>query len=86
MSTNIKLTLNCATCGQGDFDHNEDKSWVKCKNCEREYLGGINELADFNQNNIQDAVNDFGQNLVDEFAKSLESKFKNNKHIKFKRR
>lgn len=85
MSTNIKVTLNCATCGQSDFDHNGDKSWVKCNNCGREYPGGINELAEFNQSSIQDAVNDYGQNLADKFAKSLESKFKNNKHLKFKR-
>ncbi|MFD2554588.1 hypothetical protein [Sphingobacterium tabacisoli] len=86
MSTNINVELNCATCGQSNFDHNEDKSWVKCNNCDREYLGGISELAEFNQSNIQDAVNDYGQSLVDEFAKSLESKFKNNKYIKFKRK
>lgn len=86
MSKKITVSLICATCGQGDFDHNEDKSWVKCNNCEREYPGGIDELAEFNQSNIQDSVNEFGQNLIDEFAKKMESKFRNSKHIKFKRR
>lgn len=86
MSKNITVSLLCATCGQGDFDHNEDKSWVKCNNCDREYPGGIDELAEFNQNNIQEAVSGYGQNLVDDFAKKLESTIRNNKHIKFKRR
>jgi len=86
MSKKITVSLLCARCGQGDFDHNEDKSWVECNNCDREYPGGINELAEFNQSNIQEAVNDLGQSLVDDFAKKMESKFKKNKYIKFKRR
>lgn len=86
MSKNISVALYCQTCGNSDFEHNEDKSYVKCKVCEREYLGGIDELAEYNQENIQNAVNDLGNNLVDDFAKKLESKFKNNKFIKFKRK
>ncbi len=86
MSKKKAVSLVCATCGQGDFDHNEDKSWVKCNNCNREYSGGIDELAEFNQNRIQTAVNDVGQNLLEDFTKKMESTFKNSKHIKFKRR
>lgn len=86
MSRKITVTLLCATCGQGDFDHNDDKSWVKCNNCQREYPGGISELAEFNQGNIEDAVEDLGQSLVDDFAKRMELNFKNNKYIKFRRR
>lgn len=86
MSTKITVSLICATCGQADFDHNEDKSWVKCLNCDREYAGGIDELAQFNQASIQDAVNNFGQNLVDDFAKKIETKFRNNKYIKLRRK
>ena len=86
MSKKLTVSLICATCGQGDFDYNEDKSWVKCVNCVREYPGGIDELAEFNQTSIQDAVNEYGDSLVNDFAKKIESKFKNNKYIKFKRR
>ncbi|WP_156309384.1 hypothetical protein [Sphingobacterium endophyticum] len=86
MSTKITVSLICATCGQSDFDHNEDKSWVRCINCDREYPGGIDELAELNQANIQDAVNEYGDSLVNDFAKKIESKFKKNKYIKFKRR
>jgi len=86
MSKKLTVSLICATCGQSDFDHNEDKSWVKCVNCDREYPGGIDELAEFNQTSIQDAVNEYGDSLVNDFAKKIESKFKNNKYIKFKRR
>lgn len=49
--------------GQGDFEHNENKSWVKCKNCGREYPDGIDELATFNQNQIQDAADEVGEQL-----------------------
>jgi len=86
MSTKIAVSLYCATCGQGDFEHNEDKSWMKCKNCGREYQGGIDELATFNQNQIQDAVEEVGQQFIDDFAKRREKTFRGNKFIKFKRR
>ena len=86
MTKKITVSLTCATCGQGNFEHNDDKSWVKCTNCQREYLGGIDELTEFNQSNIQDAVDDFGKELIDDFAKKLGSTFKNNKYIKFKRK
>ncbi len=86
MSTKITVSLYCATCGQADFEHNENKSWIKCKNCGREYPGGIDELATFNQNQIQDAAEEVGQQLIDDFAKRLEKTFRGNKFIKFKRR
>lgn len=85
MSTNINVTLNCATCGQSDFEHNDDKTFFKCNNCEREYHGGIDELTEFNQVEIQSAVEKLGQNLLENFARNLELKFKSNKHFKFKK-
>lgn len=86
MSAEITVSLYCATCGQGDFENNGNKSWIKCKNCGREYPGGIDELATFNQNQIQDAAEEVGQQLIDDFAKRLEKTFSGNKFIKFKRR
>lgn len=86
MSTKISVSLYCGTCGQGDFEHSDNKQSVQCKNCGREYSGGIDELATFNQNQIQDAVEEFGQQFIDDFAKRLEQTFRGNKFIKFKRR
>jgi ribosomal protein L37AE/L43A len=64
MKDKITVTLLCDTCGQSDFDHNDDKSWVKCNNCNREYSGGFAELQEFNQNRINSTVKDFGNKLI----------------------
>ena len=43
------LLLRCDTCGSNsDFEYNEDKSYIKCVNCGREYYGGIEELKEYN--------------------------------------
>lgn len=85
MSTKINVELFCATCGQSDFEHNEDKSWIKCNNCNREYTGGVDELLEYNQNQVDAALEQEAQKLLDVFAKDMETKYKNNKHIKFKK-
>lgn len=85
MSTKINVTLNCPTCGQSDFNHNEDKSYVKCNNCKREFHGGIDELAEFNQVEIENEVQKYGQALLDDFGKKLARDFKNNIRLKFKK-
>ena len=36
----------CMDCFDERFEWNEDKSYVRCKVCGREYLGGYNELVD----------------------------------------
>lgn len=86
MTQEISVTLYCQTCGNSDFTHNEDKSFLKCNVCNREYHGGIDELANYNQESIQHAVDEVGEKLLDDFAKKLETKFRNNKYIKFKRK
>jgi len=85
MTTQIEVTLYCPTCGQSDFDHNLEKTWLKCNNCEREFNNGLNELAEYNQQVIEEATDEFGTKLLKDFSKDLERKFKNNKFIKFKR-
>ncbi|MFZ4862968.1 hypothetical protein ACL9RF_12380 [Sphingobacterium sp. Mn56C] len=85
MSTEINVTLYCPICGQSDFECNDNKSYVKCNNCEREFHGGIDELAEFNHAEIENEVQKYGQALLDDFAKNLERKFKNNIHLKFKK-
>jgi len=84
----ITVPLNCSTCGGADFEFNEDKSYVKCKTCNREYLGGYDELVEFNQEQINTAFMDMKQEVGKEiktaFEKSLKAAFKGNKFIKIK--
>lgn len=42
----------CMDCFEDRFEWNEDKSYVRCKVCGREYLGGYNELVDLNRKYI----------------------------------
>ena len=50
------IKLRCATCGCEDhFEYNKDKSYVKCTFCNREYIGGIEELKEHNRNAFEDA-------------------------------
>ena len=43
----------CMDCFEERFDWNDDKSYVRCKVCGREYLGGYNELVDLNRKYIE---------------------------------
>ena len=66
MQTEYSLKLRCATCGCDDkFEFNEDKSYVKCTFCNREYFGGIEELKELNTDTIDEVkeqIGDFGAN------------------------
>ena len=49
MKESYEVILRCAICGSEDhFEFNEDKSYIKCTFCNREYLGGIDELKELN--------------------------------------
>lgn len=84
----ITVSLSCATCGGADFQFNEDKSFVRCETCNREYLGGYDELVEFNQEQIglevQNMKVEVGKEIRDDFEKSLKNIFKGNKFIKIK--
>jgi ribosomal protein S27E len=45
-SYNKSIQLRCITCGDKDFEFNEEKTWVKCNRCGKEYLGGYDELVE----------------------------------------
>lgn len=56
------LRLRCATCGREySFEYNDDKSYVKCTFCNREYFGGIEELKELN-----DSVEEDYHSLIDD--------------------
>ena len=76
MQTEYSLKLRCATCGCDDkFEFNEDKSYVKCTFCNREYFGGIEELKELNTDTIDEVKEQIKKNT----AKYIQDKF-----VKFK--
>ena len=76
MQTEYSLKLRCATCGCDDkFEFNEDKSYVKCTFCNREYFGGIEELKELHekarttQNELKEIVFQYNTLAVDGLQK-----------------
>ena len=56
LKDSYEIRLCCATCGCEDqFEFNDDKSYIKCTFCNREYFGGIEELKELNQEAFDDA-------------------------------
>lgn len=83
------IQLRCVVCGSEDhFDYNEDKSYIKCSNCGKEYFGGYDELVSCNQDQIDEvieiATEEVSDDLQSEFDRMLRYAFKGNKYIKFK--
>jgi ribosomal protein L37AE/L43A len=87
-SYNKEIKLRCATCGDTEFEFNDDKSWIKCKRCNREYLGGYDELVELNkpmiETQIEETKSEIGNDLKDDLTEMLRKTFKGNKNIKFK--
>ena len=60
LKDSYEVRLRCATCGcEEHFESNEDKSYIKCTFCNREYLGGIEELKEFNQEAFDEVNKDY---------------------------
>lgn len=83
------LQLRCVVCGgENHFDYNEDKSYIKCANCGKEYFGGYDELVSCNQDQIDKVkkieTEEIGDDLQKELNKMLKDIFKGNKYIKIK--
>lgn len=85
---NKSIELRCITCGDTDFDFNDDKSWIKCNRCGKEYNGGYDELVELNQENINQELEktkeEIGKDLQKEMTDMFKKAFKGNKNIKFK--
>ena len=71
---NIKLI--CVTCGGDNFEFNEDRSYIKCNLCNREYLGGYNELVELNQENINEGIESMKNEVRDDLQKEVSNMFK----------
>jgi DNA-directed RNA polymerase subunit RPC12/RpoP len=85
MKTNYTEKLICATCGSDShFKFNEDKSYIKCTNCNREYLGGYDELLELNHETIDNVKQQIAQEAKNEILNHLKNTFRDNKNIKIK--
>lgn len=85
MKTEYSIKLRCATCRCDDqFEFNEDKSYVKCTFCNREYLGGIEELKELNVETIEEVKERLREDASKYIHDELKKAFKGNKYIKFK--
>lgn len=85
MQTEYSLKLRCATCGCDDkFEFNEDKSYVKCTFCNREYFGGIEELKELNIDAIDEVKEQIKRNAAKYVQDEFKKAFKGNKFVKFK--
>lgn len=83
------IQLRCVVCGsESDFECSEDRTYIKCTKCNREYLGGYDELVELNQAHIQDEIDDLKDEVKQDAEKylrdSLKKALKGNKYIKIK--
>lgn len=87
-SYNKSIQLRCITCGDSDFEFNEEKTWIKCNRCGKEYMGGYDELVELNQENINKELDEtkkeISNDLKDDITKMFKDAFNGNKNIKFK--
>lgn len=83
------IRLRCEVCGSdSDFESNEDKTYIKCTKCNREYLGGYDELVELNRSlidaEIEATKQEVKEDLEKEIQNMLKKAFKGNKYIKIK--
>lgn len=83
------LALRCIVCGSDShFEFNEDKTFVKCTLCNREYTGGYDELVELNQSLIQEELGMTTEELIKDISAgltdSLKKAFRGNKNITIK--
>lgn len=85
MSKTYSIKLRCVICGCNDqFEFNEDKSYVKCTFCNREYFGGIEELQELNRDLINEVKDEIKNDAIKYMQKEIEKAFKGNKYVKIK--
>jgi len=86
---NFNIKLQCVVCGRDDcFESNEDKSYIKCTNCGKEYFGGRDELIEYNNEQIRESIEhkekEITSDVTEEIHDMLKKSFSGNKHIKIK--
>ena len=65
--------LRCPTCGGETFEGDDDHFFLRCERCGREFIGGVDELQDYNKMHIEKRVN----SIVEEaWNKAIKKTFK----------
>ena len=71
------IRLRCIVCGCAeDFECNEDKTYIQCKKCNKEYAGGYDELVELNQAQIQEELEDAKVEIKKDLEKDIQDMFK----------
>ena len=84
LRNNYTIKLRCATCGSDEhFEFNEDKSYIKCTMCNREYFGGIEEFKELNVDVFDEVKNQIEEDAKSYIKDELRKAFKDCKNIKF---
>ena len=83
------VKLRCITCGDdSSFEPNEDRTYIKCTRCGREYFGGYDELVELNQeainHELESLKNEALGDLKADINKMFRDAFKGNKSIRLK--
>lgn len=79
LKDNYTVKLRCATCGCDDhFEFNDDKSYIKCTMCNREYLGGIEELKELNEEAFDELKGQIADDAKSYIQDELRKAFKGN--------
>lgn len=78
------IQLRCVVCGSNsDFESSEDRTYIKCTKCNREYLGGYDELVELNKNLIDEELERTKEEIIqdahDEISSMLKKAFKGNR-------
>lgn len=84
MEKHYEGKLRCITCAGEDFEFNEDKSYVKCTTCGREYLGGYDELLQYNQDAQDEVICRMKKDAEEMVRSEFEKAFKGLKNITLK--
>lgn len=72
-----EIKLQCVVCGSNeDFDSNEDKSYIKCTNCGKEYYGGQDELSECNQALIDEEIKEIKEEVIGDLTSELKKIFR----------
>lgn len=73
---NRTIRLRCVVCGSdSDFESNEDRSYIKCNKCNREYHGGYEELVNLNQGLINDEICKTNIQIIKDVEKEFTAAF-----------
>jgi len=83
------IQLRCVVCGSdSDFEYNDDKSYIKCRKCNREYPGGYDELVELNRALIDEELehtkNEIVRDARKELNAALKKSFKGSEYFKIK--